>query len=68
MITKEKLEKHLKKNEVTVYSRDNIPLHIAKEAYLQHSDVTTLTFDMDCKDLAHYCEWLALSVNPVAKN
>lgn len=68
MITKEKLERYLKKKELTVYSRDNIPLRIAKEAYIQHGTIPTLTFDMDCKDLAHYCEWLALSTNPSTKH
>lgn len=64
MITKEFLEKQIKKNDkVTVYSLDNIPLTISKTPCIRRNDVD-LEFDMDCADLADYCNLAGLSIKP----
>lgn len=62
MITKEFLEKQIKKNnKVTVYSPDNIPLTISKAPCIRRDGVR-LEFDMDCADLADYCNLAGLSI------
>ena len=64
MITKDFLEKQIKKNDkVTVYSPDNIPLIISKALCIRRDDVR-LEFDMDCADLADYCNLAGLSIKP----
>lgn len=66
MITKDFLEKQIKKHgKVTAYSTDNIPLAITKEPYLCCDGNTSPAFDMNCEDLADYCEARGLSVTPV---
>lgn len=64
MITKEFLEKQIKKNDkVTVYSLDNIPLTISKTPCIRRDDVG-LEFEMDCADFADYCNLAGLSIKP----
>lgn len=64
MITKEFLEKQIKKNDkVTVYSLDNIPLTISKAPCIRRDDVG-LEFEMDCADFADYCNLASLSIKP----
>ena len=64
MITKDFLEKHIKKNDkVTVYSPDNIPLTISKAPCIRRDDVG-LEFEMDCADFADYCNLTGLSIKP----
>lgn len=63
-ITKDYFEKQLKKHDkVTVYSPENIPLNISKEYYVTR-DGSTLEFEMDCEDLALYCEHMGLHLKP----
>lgn len=64
-ICKESFEKQLKKtNELTIYSPENIPLHLCKEIYICcTSHVPALNFEIDCKDLADYCKMTGLSLN-----
>ena len=63
-LTKEFFEKQLKKHDkVTVYAQDNIPLTISKVPYIRRDDTDT-EFDMDCADLADYCNALGLSTKP----
>ena len=69
MITKDYFEKQIKKRgSVTVYSQDNIPLTITEEPYLTREDRPSLTFEMDCADLALYCKLFALQLKPVTTN
>ena len=57
MSIKDYLERKLKKHaSFTVYSPANIPLGITTEDYILREDTTSLSFDMDCEDLAEYCE------------
>lgn len=61
--TKELLETQLKKHgKLTVYLPDNTPLTITKEAYLRRDGAGSVTFDMDCHDLADYCDRVGLSL------
>lgn len=63
-ITKNYFEKQLKKHDkVTVYAQDNIPLTISKAPCIR-CDGARLEFDMDCADLADYCNLAGLSINP----
>ena len=63
-ITKEYLEKLLKTHDtITVYSPDNIPLSISKSPYIRRMDAN-IEFDMDCSDLADYCNLVGLSLKP----
>lgn len=70
MITKEKLDKRIRKNKkVTVYSQTNIPLSISKEYHIYRTDpAPELEFDMDCKDLEGYCRMCGLTLNPTHNN
>lgn len=63
-INKEFFEKQLKKDgAVTVYSPDNIPLNISKEYFVTRvGSNPALNFDLDCEDLALYCEHMSLSL------
>lgn len=61
-ITKEYFEKQLKKHDkVTVYSPENIPLNITKAPCIRRDGIGT-EFEMDCADLADYCNLLGLSI------
>lgn len=63
-ITKDYFEKQLKKHDkVTVYAQNNIPLTISKAPCIRRDDVR-LEFDMDCADLADYCNLAGLSIKP----
>ena len=63
-LTKEFFEKQLKKHEkVTIFSPENISLDISKVPYIRRDDTDT-EFDMDCADLADYCNALGLSTKP----
>lgn len=63
-ITKDYFEKQLKKHDkVTVYAQDNIPLTISKAPCIRRDDVR-LEFEMDCTDLADYCNMAGLSIKP----
>ena len=63
-LTQEFFEKQLRKHEkVTIYSPDNISLDISKVPYIR-KDGASLKFDMDCDDLADYCNVLGLSIKP----
>jgi len=63
-LTKEFFEKQLKKHEkVTIFSPENISLDISKVPYIRRDDTDT-EFDMDCTDLADYCNALGLSTKP----
>ena len=63
-LTKEFFEKQLKKYEkVTIFSPENISLDISKVPYISRDDTDT-EFDMDCADLADYCNALGLSTKP----
>jgi hypothetical protein len=63
-ITKDYFEKQLKKSEkVTIYTQDNIPLTISKAPCVRRDDSHT-EFEMDCADLADYCNLLGLSIKP----
>ena len=63
-ITKDYFEKQLKKHDkVTVYAQDNIPLTISKAPCIRR-DGARLEFDMDCADLADYCNLAGLSIKP----
>ena len=57
MSIKDYLERKLKKHaSFTVYSPANIPLGITTEDYILCEGTAPLSFDMDCEDLAEYCE------------
>lgn len=57
---KEHIEKHINKHgKITVYSQKNIPLDIYTEPYISR-DGATAEFEMDCKDMADYCNMLGL--------
>lgn len=63
-ITKEYFEKQLKKHDkITIYTQDNIPLAITKDPCIR-GGAAGLEFDMDCVDLAEYCNALGLSTKP----
>ena len=63
-ITKDFFEKQLKKHDkVTIYTQDNIPLTISKSPCV-HRDDTHTEFEMDCADLADYCNLIGLSIKP----
>lgn len=63
-LTKEFFEKQLKKHEkVTIFSPENISLDISKVPYIRRDD-TNIEFDMDCTDLADYCNTIGLSIKP----
>lgn len=70
MITKEKLDKRIRKNKkVTVYSQTNMPLTISKEYHIYRTDpAPELEFEMDCKDLEEYCRMCGLTLNPTHNN
>ena len=70
MITKEKLDKRIRKNKkVTVYSQTNIPLAISKDYHIYRTDpAPELEFDMDCKDLVSFCGMTGLSLTPTHNN
>ena len=70
MIIKEVLEHRIKQNKrVTVYNLDNIPLVLCKEYHIVRTDPTPkLEFEMDCKDLSHFCAMTGLTVNPTNHN
>ncbi len=63
-LTQEFFEKQLKKHEkVTIFSTEDISLDISKVPYIRKDD-NGPDFDMDCDDLADYCNALGLSVKP----
>lgn len=63
-LTQEFFEKQFKKHEkVTIYSTENISLDISKVPYIRKDD-TAAEFEMDCADLADYCNALGLSIKP----
>lgn len=63
-LTKEFFEKQLKKNDkVTIFSPENISLDISKVPYIRR-DGSNTEFDMDCADLADYCNALGLATKP----
>ncbi len=70
MITKEKLEKRIRKNKkITVYSQTNIPLTISKEYHIYRTDpAPELEFEMDCKDLEGYSHMCGLTLKPTRNN
>ena len=60
---KEHIEKHINKHgKITVYSPENIPLDIYTEPYIGR-DGATAEFEMDCKDMADYCNAVGLTIN-----
>lgn len=60
---KEHIERHINKyGKITVYSQENIPLKIYKEPYIGCNG-TTFEFEMDCTDLADYCNAVGLKTN-----
>ena len=68
-ITKDFFEKHLKKNNtLTVYSQENIPLTISKEPHIANDSIVGMQFELDCADLADYCNMLGLTTHPTNKN
>lgn len=63
-LTKEFFEKQFKKHDkVTIYSLENISLDISKVPYIRRDGANT-EFDMDCADLADYCNRLGLTIKP----
>lgn len=63
-LTQEFFEKQLKKHgKVTIFSPENISLDISKVPYIRKDD-NGPDFDMDCDDLADFCNTLGLSVKP----
>ena len=63
-LTKEYFEKQLKKHgKVTIFSPENSSLDISKVPYIRKDD-NGPDFDMDCDDLADFCNALGLSVKP----
>jgi uncharacterized protein (DUF1697 family) len=63
--TKAHIEKHINKHgTITVYSPENISLEIHKEPYITRADRGTVVFEMDCKDLADYCDKMGLYLAP----
>lgn len=61
-LTKEFFEKQPKKHDkLTIFSPENILLDISKIPYICR-DVTNMEFDLDCADLADYCNALDLSI------
>lgn len=63
-ITKDYFEKQLKKHDkVTVYAQDNVPLTISTAPYIRRDGIGT-EFEMDCADLADYCNLLGLTIKP----
>lgn len=65
-LTKEFFEKQFEKNKnVILYPPENIPLRFGKEFYIcRTSHTPALYFEMDCKDLADYCDKTGLSLTP----
>lgn len=60
---KEHIEKRISKHgKITVYSQENIPLDIYTEPYIG-CEGATAEFELDCKDLADYCNMLGLHLN-----
>lgn len=57
-LTQEFFKKHEK---VTIFSLKNISLDISKVPYIRREDTDT-EFEMDCADLADYCNALGLSI------
>lgn len=69
MITKDFFEKKLKKHETfTVYSADNVPITISKKYYLTTDHNRQCHFDLDCTDLAKYCDQMGLTLRPTNEN
>jgi len=65
---KEHIEKHIDKHgAVTVYSPESIALNISKAPYLSADGKNSLSFEMDCIDLADYCNALGLTIHPTNK-
>jgi hypothetical protein len=63
--TKEHIEKQINKHgKATVYSPESISLSITKAPYLLCEGAHTLSFEMDCADLADYCNAIGLTVHP----
>ncbi len=59
----EHIKKHINKHgKITVYSQENIPLEIHKELYI-NCDGATFEFELECTDLANYCNAVGLTVN-----
>ena len=46
-----------------MYSPENIPLNITKAPCIRRDGIGT-EFEMDCADLADYCNLLGLSIKP----
>lgn len=66
--TKEHIEKQINKHgKATVYSPESIALVVSKAPYLCCETGNILSFDMDCTDLADYCNALGLTVYPTNK-
>lgn len=63
MIAKDYFDKQLSKHEkLTVYSKDNVSHTITKKYHLTTEPDKGLHFDLDCKDLAKYCEMFGLAL------
>ena len=63
--TKEHIEKQINKHgKATVYSPESIAFNITKVPYLLSEGASALYFDMDCADLADYCNAIGLTVHP----
>lgn len=61
--TKEHIEKQINKHgTITVYSPENISLEIHREPYITRDGGAALHFEMDCKDLADYCDMMGLYI------
>ena len=68
-ITKDFFEKQLKKHDsLTVYSPENIPLTISKEPHIANDSIVGMQFELDCADLADYCNMLGLTIHPTIQN
>ena len=67
--TKEHIEKQINKHgKATVYSPESIVLSITKVPYLLCEGAHTLSFDMDCADLADYCNAIGFDRSPCRQN
>ncbi len=65
MITAAYFDKHLAKREkLTVYSGDNLSHTVTKEYHLTTEPDRATDFDMDCMDLARFCDQTGLTLKP----
>lgn len=69
MTTKDFFEKQFKKHgKVTIYSADSIPLELTQKPCIRCDSGKMADFDMDCSDLAEYCNLTGMTLKPFNKN